>query len=167
MGSLLDEDILEYPLTQRWQGGRQGRQPPSASPMPQPIDGQVAYHHDEPGGDRSRRIDGGGAATQAGEIVVPEPFADYCADVHHVVVVSDEVADCSEDKPPVALDEEIPCGLEIPPLERDSPRLSHDRGTTILPQKMTTGRARTHSAGFAIGSPRGMGEPHDFAPRGS
>ncbi len=125
MGSLLDEDILEYLLPQRRQGGRQGRDPSSASPMPQPIDGEVSDHYDEPSGDRPRRIDRGGAATQAGEIVFPEPFADYREHVHHVVVVSDEVADCPEDKPPVALDEEIPCGLEIPPLERNSPRLSH------------------------------------------
>ena len=35
------------------------------------------------------------------------------------------------------------------------------------PQKAEPARWESHSAGFAIRSPRGMGEPHDIAPRGS
>ena len=35
------------------------------------------------------------------------------------------------------------------------------------PQKAEPAKWVSHSAGFAIRSPRGMGEPHDIAPRGS
>src|SRR5437016_11229879 len=36
-----------------------------------------------------------------------------------------------------------------------------------LSRNEKTGRALPCSAGFAIGSPRGMGDPHDISPRGS
>src|SRR5438552_10733461 len=35
------------------------------------------------------------------------------------------------------------------------------------PRKQNPATWVSHSAGFAIRSPRGMGEPHDIAPRGS
>ncbi len=38
---------------------------------------------------------------------------------------------------------------------------------SLAPSKKTGQAGVSHSAGLAICSPRGMGDPHDIAPRGS
>src|SRR5207247_6588169 len=67
-----------------------------------------------------------------------------------------------------------PClgAKRIDHLDENVPRVGHDPpwfgvARSHGPQNETTGRWGAHSAGFAIRSPRGMGEPHDYAPRSS
>src|SRR5439155_16050519 len=44
---------------------------------------------------------------------------------------------------------------------------AHSHGILLLSQKKKPAKRVARSAGFAICSPRGMGDPHDGAPRGS
>lgn len=120
--------------------------------MAEPVDGQVVDDDDEPGGERAVRVDVGGAAPQASEIILAEGFAHPGEDVHDVVVFGGVVADRPEDEAAVALDEEIPRGVGITCLERSDPGFHHGRAGPPLSRFLLPSRhgraARGRASGF-------------------
>ncbi len=116
MTVLIQEHELEDPAAQRRQTLGNSRESPAAIAVAKPIDREVANDGDEPGGEPGpmfRFVDPG---PQPPQIVRAQRLARAREHIHHIVVILGVMPDCCEDETPVAIEEQVPRGVEPVPL---------------------------------------------------